>query len=153
MKINVKKRGLSPVIATVLLILLVVVVVSMLSLWARTFISDRTEGSEKPISELCSSVYFTVDVINGIPNHTLEIINRGNVDISAFEIKMYSGGRSEITRLDASVSMGSSVTKDVFLRTMQNGEIPERVEIFAILDSDVSGKTLTCYDDPEYLVY
>ena len=153
MKIGVKKHGLSPVIASVLLILLVVVLVSMLFLWARTFFSDRTEGAEQPLEELCSGIYFTVDVTAGSSNHTLEIINRGNVNISAFEIKMYSSGRSEITKVDVGVSVGQSVTKDVFLETMQNDDIPERVEIFPVLSEKSSGKLLTCYNDPVFLVY
>ena len=154
MKIGVKKRGLSPVIATVLLILLIVVIVSMIFVWARTFFSDQTEDSERPIGELCSGVYFIAEVLESGGVYTLEITNRGNVDIDSFELKKYSGGRIETDNVSVSVPAGGSVADVVFSEEMEDDNtIPEKVEIFAILSDGVSGRLTTCYDEPEFLVY
>ena len=49
MKEGIKKRGLSPVIASVLLILLVLVLASIIFLWARGFIGEQIEKFGEPI--------------------------------------------------------------------------------------------------------
>ena len=103
MKIGVKRRGLSPVIATVLLILLVVVIISMIFVWARAFFSDQTEDSESPVSEACIGVDFIANVIGDVGSRELEIVNRGNVDISSFEIKKDWGGVTEVNNLEERV--------------------------------------------------
>ncbi len=154
MKIGVKKRGLSPVIASVLLILLVVVIVSMIFIWARTFFSSQTEDSERSIGELCSGVLFVADVVESSGDYTLEISNKGNVDIDSFELRKYSDGRVETDNVSMGVSAGGSVANVTFSEKMEDGATtPEKVEIFAVLSAGGSGRLYTCYDEPEFLVY
>ena len=151
MRVDIRKRGISPIIATVLLILMVVVSVSMLFVWARTFFDDRTEGSEKPVGELCSSVYFTVNVIYVDSKYKLEIINKGNIDITGFEIKKYLDGLTEIEKIETGVLSGQADTKEDIDLKMDSVK-PERIEMFPILKESFSEKTFTCYSDPEYLI-
>jgi flagellin-like protein len=149
MRVNIKKRGLSPVVATVLLILMVVVVVSMIFVWARGFFEDQTEGSERPVGELCSSVDFIANIVVG----GLEIVNRGNVDIDGFEVKKSLNGLSEIEKINTGVLVGDSLIESTFTIDMEDGaSTPESIEMFAVLKESSSENTFTCYSDPEFLV-
>ena len=42
-KKKITKKGISPVIATVLLVLIVVILATVLFLWARTFVKNRSK--------------------------------------------------------------------------------------------------------------
>ena len=147
MRMNIRKNGISPVVSTVLLILMVVVLISMIFVWGRSFFENRTEGSEKPVGELCGSVYFTVNVINE-DGYVLEITNRGNIDISGFEIKQYLGGNSEVLDVDESVLVGESIEWTFGGYNAAS----EKIEIFPVLNESSSAKTFTCYSDPEFIV-
>ncbi|MEA3248690.1 MAG: archaellin/type IV pilin N-terminal domain-containing protein [Nanoarchaeota archaeon] len=152
MKFCIKKKGLSPLIATVFMILLVVVLAALIFLWARGFVGEQIEKFGKPIEELCSSVDFSVAAIDNGGYHILEIVNRGNVNISAFEIKMYSDGNSEISKINVGVPAGKSVSSEVFLNVMGSGESPEKIEIFPVLSGEVKGrlsrKSFVCVNEP-----
>ena len=149
------KKGLSPVIASVLMILLVLVLAIIIFLWARGFIGEQIEKFGRPVDELCSSVDFEVEVIQNGGYHILEIVNKGNVGISAFELKMYADGNSEIVKLNISVSTGKSVSSEVSLGIMQNGNAPDKIEIFPVLTGNVRGKNsykvFTCHKYPTLL--
>ena len=155
MENNIKRRGLSPVIASVLMILLVLVLAVIIFLWARGFISEQVEKFGGPVESACSSVDFSVVVIDNGGYHLLEIINRGNVGINALEIKMYSGGHSEVVKLNVSVPIGKSVSSEVSLGVMKSGEITEKIEVFPVLGGLVKGKSkvrmFTCLNDPVLL--
>lgn len=148
----VKKRGLSPVVASVLMILLVIVLAIIIFLWARGFIGERIEKFGKPIEDYCKSVDFSVVAIENGGYHILEIVNKGNIGINAFEIKMYASGDSEAVKLDIGVPAGESVSSEVSLEFMKSGEPTERIEVFPILSGEIkgesSGKPFTCSSDP-----
>lgn len=85
---RLNKRGISPIIATVLLISLAVIVSVIIFLWARNFVSERVEKFGQPIQYSCENINFEAEAISrpegGI---TAAVVNRGNVPIYAFEIK------------------------------------------------------------------
>ena len=155
MRVAVKKRGLSPVIASVLMILLVLVLSVIIFLWARGFIGEQVEKFGKPAEELCSSVDFSVVAIDNGGYHILEIVNRGNVGISAFEIKMYSSGDSEISKINVGIRAGESLTAEVSLGVMKNNKLADKIEIFPVLNGVVKGesskKMFTCNKDSVFL--
>jgi len=155
MRVAVKKRGLSPVIASVLMILLVLVLSVIIFLWARGFIGEQVEKFGKPAEELCSSVDFSVVAIDNGGYHILEIVNRGNVGISAFEIKMYSSGDSEISKINVGIRAGESLTAEVSLGVMKNNKLVDKIEIFPVLNGVVKGessrKMFTCNKDSVFL--
>ena len=145
MEKGVNKRGLSPVIASVLMILLVLVLASIIFLWARGFITEQIEKFGKPVEELCSSVSFEVERVG----EELEVINRGNVDIRHLDIKLFQGGNSEINKFNLQVDAGKAVKKPITL-TMSDGSEPDRVIAYPALVGNVRGKTtnkvFTCVD-------
>ena len=145
MKKKVGNRGLSPVIASVLLILLVLVMATLIFLWARGFISEQIEKFGTPIEKMCEAVSFEVERI-GID---LEVINRGEVDIRYFDIKMIKGGDSEIEKFNFQVDAGESVRQEVNL-LMEGGEVPDKITVYPALVGNIKGgsssKVFTCMD-------
>lgn len=140
------KRGLSPVIASVLLILLVLVLAVIIFLWARGFIGEQIEKFGKPIEDYCSQSNFDVS-ING---NYLEIRNSGNVDINHFDIKKVRGGDSEISKFDFQVDAGEVVT-GYFSLNMEDGYDPEEIILYPALVGNVKGddakSAFTCIND------
>ena len=136
MKIGVKKQGLSPVIASVLMILLVLVLAAMIFLWARGFISEQVEKFGKPVEELCSSVDFRVEKVGS----ELEIVNKGNIDIYHLDIKLFKDGDSEIAKFDFQVDAGKARKEIVDLK-MSNNEEPDKIIVYPALIGNVRGKS------------
>lgn len=145
MKKVVGSRGLSPVIASVLLILLVLVLAALIFLWARGFVSEQIEKFGKPIEQMCESVDFEVQRVE----LDLEIINRGNVDIRYFDIKMFKDGDSELEKFDFQVDVGESIREEVNL-LMKGNVVPDEVIIYPALIGNAKGgdsnKMFTCMD-------
>ena len=143
MKKSVGKRGLSPVVASVLLILLVIVLASMIFMWARGFIEERFEKFGNPIEEYCEAVDFRAELIGT----ELEVSNRGNVDIHHLDIKRFRGGDSEIDSFDLRIDAGDAVREDIVL-TMTGGVDATRIVVYPSLignvEGDSSNKPYTC---------
>ncbi|MCK5321545.1 hypothetical protein KAJ38_03120 [Candidatus Pacearchaeota archaeon] len=145
-----KKRGLSPVIASIFMILLVVVLAALIFLWARGFISEQIEKFGQPIDNLCKRVDFEVQRVQGeVSEDALEVVNRGDIDIFHLDITMYRDGNSEISRFKFKIDAGQSIKKDVYLK-MEDGSIPDKIEIRPALLGSVKGKhsnkVFTCKD-------
>ena len=135
-----QKRGLSPVIATVLLIMLVLFLAIIIFLWARGFISEQIEKFGRPIEEQCKLVDFDVAVVSGDTGlYALEIFNHGNIDIFRLEIKKTKGGNSEVTKFKFNVPSGEPVKQDVSLM-MSDNKAPDSITIYPALIGNVRGK-------------
>lgn len=85
------KRGLSPIIATLMLILIAVILAALIFWWVRQFVQEGVTknigGGDEPISNFCSQVEFTADasVSGGILSLTIE--NTGQVPIYGLEVE------------------------------------------------------------------
>ena len=82
------KKGLSPIIATVLLISLVLVLASIIFLWARAFIPEKVQKFDSPIEDSCASVVFEAAYVGG----EVVVQNNGNIPIHSFQIGVKKGG-------------------------------------------------------------
>ncbi len=133
-----KKRGLSPVIATVLLIVLVMVIAAIIFAWARGFISEQIEKFGQPIEKVCEDVSMEIDLKNPTGGYTyeLQIANRGNVDIKSFDIKEVRGGDSEIKNFKFSVDVGKALKKEIDV-----GPEVDTIFIYPSLLGSVKGKS------------
>ena len=90
----VKKRGLSPIVATVLLIALALVLAVIVYLWARSIIGESAEKNGSDISNSCELTKFTVDAVmtdGGVLVNRVYIGNTGTVPIYCAEIRKSSG--------------------------------------------------------------
>ncbi len=145
MKERMGKKGLSPVIASVLMILLVLVLAAIIFLWARGFIGEQIEKFGRPIEATCGEVKFEVFR----QENELEIVNRGNVDIRHLDIKVIKGGNSEVNKFNFQVDAGESERGYVLLE-MSDGEVPDEIIVFPALIGNVQGaernNVFTCMD-------
>ena len=148
MRKGVGGRGLSPVIASMMMILLVLVLASLIFLWARGFVTEQIEKFGKPIEQMCESVNFEVQKVGG----DLEVVNRGDVDIRYLDVKMFKDGGSEVEKFNFQVDAGESVRKGVVF-LMSNNDVPDKIVVYPALVGNVKGgssnKVFTCLDAGE----
>jgi flagellin-like protein len=90
---KMKKKGISPVIATVLLVAMVVVIGLIIFLWAKGFQEEAvTKFGGENIEITCGRVSFEADYSQ---SRTLSLSNLGNVPIFGINAKIYEDGSHE----------------------------------------------------------
>ncbi len=112
-----EKKGVSPVIATVLLVAMVVVIALIIFLWFRRIGGETiTKFGGENIELTCQKVEFTADYYNG----ELSIVNDGNIPIFGMKIKIVGGGSRESMDLedistwpDKGLAQGGSYSEDI----------------------------------------
>jgi flagellin-like protein len=77
-----EKRGLSPVVATVLLVAIALVLAVIIFLWAKNFINENIIKNERAIAEFCDEVSFDAQATGG----TLYIVNTGTVPLHGVQV-------------------------------------------------------------------
>ena len=114
------KKGVSPLIATILLILFVVFVASIVIFWGRTFVKERAdkEGvlAEKKLK--CESIEFNVKSYDKAKKEII-VENIGADSIDGFVMRVVSGGEGAdqvIQRID-SLKTASLVSQKLSLGT------------------------------------
>ena len=148
-----KKKGVSPVMATIILIAIVIILALIIFLWAKGFVGERAQKFGSAIELSCDKTNFEVSILSGAENgcggsdpQRLDILNKGNVPLYGFVIK--EKGKAEIkiktTVEKETITIGSS---DTFCF---NSELPEEGEVLVIpiiLGETDSGKVAyTCGD-------
>ncbi|MDO8459738.1 MAG: hypothetical protein Q7S74_01380 [Nanoarchaeota archaeon] len=102
-----KKRGLSPVIATSLLIALGLVLAIIIFFWARRFIGESLQKEGSAIEYSCENVNFEAQS----QGNQLSIVNKGNVPIYGVEVRKEKVG--EILQSEAlteTITNGATAT-------------------------------------------
>jgi flagellin-like protein len=141
MVLNSKKRGISPIVASVLLIMLVLILAGIVFTWARGFIGEQIEKKDQPISKLCDEIDFSIDLIlknADTGTYDLEIVNRGNHPIFNFLIEKHMNGDSTVEEYKFSVGPGENLRREINL--FMNGELSEKVIIYPSLLGKVVGE-------------
>jgi flagellin-like protein len=147
------KRGLSPVIATVLLIALVLVLASIIFLWMKGFVSEQVmksiEGSAaRPVQQICDEISFDANIVfGGASAYDLEIRNTGNVNLYSFDVKkIMKNGDSKIENFRFPVDVGQAISKPF---NYEEGNVKKLI-IYPMLLGNVKDKKLnkmyTCID-------
>jgi len=105
-----KKRALSPVITTVLLVLIAIILAIIIFLWAKGFLRDQVQKFGEPITYSCNSIKLRASV----SANEISINNYGS-DVPVYKIgATISGfGSSKITYLtETNFLQGTSKTVD-----------------------------------------
>lgn len=84
------RKGVSPVIATVLLLSITLVLALIIFLWARGFVEEKTQKFEGPIEFACDDIIFNSEAVSS--EDRVYINNKGNVPIYGAEIRKVSLG-------------------------------------------------------------
>lgn len=79
------KRGISPVIATVLLVLIAVIVAGIIFVWAKSFVNEKTTKFEQAIELSCPNINFNAEAFAN--ERKLYVVNKGKVPIYGLEIR------------------------------------------------------------------
>jgi hypothetical protein len=90
-----KKEGLSPVIATVLLISLAIVLALIVLIWARNFIGEQALKFGEPVENACDDVGFIAEAEIRGGELVVDVNNIGNVPIYGLEIRKIGSGSKE----------------------------------------------------------
>lgn len=86
-----KKKGLSPIITTVLLIGLTLAISAIVFLWFRGMVEEGVTKFGKNIKLACDDIEFDASYSSGI----LTVINNGNIPIFRVNIKITQSGSSQ----------------------------------------------------------
>jgi len=143
-----ENRGLSPLIASVFLIVLALVISSLVYSWSYNFLDENDDVKGLSAEELCSAVDFSVVVVSSLGGeYDLEVLNRGNINISSLKFKAYSGGDSRIVDSNMGILAGGSVTGSVILGSV------DHVEALPVLKGELIGEAseIVCEDSPVFL--
>jgi len=109
------KKGISPVIATILLVAIVIILAIIIFIWARGFVAERAEKFGRAVELSCADVNFDSGVFAGdaeCGGFALDIVNRGDIPLYGFEVKDLSEAGSVIVReiLTSTVTVGNSAS-------------------------------------------
>jgi flagellin-like protein len=142
------KKGISPVIATVLLIAMVIVMGLIVFLWVKNMVGETVEKFEKNIELVCEEVSFDADYYDGY----LYLSNMGIVPIFGIKVKIFGEGSHETVDLgeiidnwpEAGLNIGGTFEGEISLDSSI-----KKIELIPVLvgDSDDGRKTYTCEND------
>ncbi len=115
------RNGVTPVIATFLLIAMVVVLGTIIFFWARGFLTESAEKDGKSISASCDDAEFEAKVITQASqcptssnafNSAIDINNIGNVPIYGVQVLEYdqNNANSNVVPLSDQPFVGGTIT-------------------------------------------
>lgn len=90
------RRGISPVIATVLLVAMVIVIALIIFMWFKSFSQESiTKFGGENVQTVCQEVSFSADYSGG----QILLSNTGNVPIYSVVLKVSAGGNYQTNEL------------------------------------------------------
>lgn len=116
-KTRSRKRGVSPLIATILLVGFTVSIVTLTILWSSGYIQERAQKEDKLADAKlnCENLKFTVsEAYQSGSELFMTLENQATFDIDAFILRIY-GDTGEVEAVDLRQSLGSLETKKVNL--------------------------------------
>jgi flagellin-like protein len=143
-----KKKAVTPVIATVLLIAITVVLFLIIFLFGRGFFKEALMKQEMPVAQACEEVSLEIIYYNEEGN--LEISNSGNIAIYGFSVRAREGRRTQTENYYGRES-DENIIPIGRLKTFElNLDNPTSIEVFPIiLAEDEKGELVeyTCGKD------
>ena len=138
------KRGISPLIATVLLIGFTVALAAVVITWGTGFVQKVTSGTEQKTDKaiICTSdLNFEIESVKCPNKITLD--NVGEVNIKKFNLRFFSAnddllGIQNLDKLDKYQLKQFTLSPDMPAST-------NKVEVFAVVDLD--GQEITCSEN------
>jgi flagellin-like protein len=136
------KKGISPLIATVLLIGATIALAALVMVWSQNLFKSTTDRTKAGIEAemICTEVQFRVDSAVGTDTtSTLRIVNNGDHDIVDFVARVYEGDDVELGSVDGETL--SSYGSEEYTITYESAAATQIELIPVILLEDSSQKT------------
>ena len=138
-----KKRGLSPVVATTLLVSITLVLAVIVFFWARSFVGETIEKNGGEIAQSCELVDFFIVAEDG----QLYVNNIGSVPIYAMEMRVK--GIGEVKKIgQAGGTIGPGESANFSLPT--EAGLEETIIAIPILLGETSDETVSYVCDADY---
>jgi len=136
------KGGVSPVIATVLLIAIVVVMALIIFIWFKTIVTDKTMKFDQNIEIVCDDV--SISASYSQESNNLAISNDGTIPINGMKIQIFTEGGHDTEDLEGFEGLGQGEAGEYTITI--EGDIEKIVLIPVLLGiSDNEGeKTFVC---------
>jgi len=109
-----KKRAITPVIATVLLISISLILAVIIVVWARSTIVQLNPQTNPQ----CEEIYFNAEILNINNKYYLAAVNLGNINITSFQISVVKTGAIE-NRENIKESLSPGESKEIQLTKIQ----------------------------------
>lgn len=106
----VNKKGISPVIATVLLISIALIIGAIIFIWASFFIKENIQKNGESIATVCDRV----DLEASISGNTLNIINNGDVPVYKLALNI-GDSQNLVVKNYGEINLGSGQSKTIDL--------------------------------------
>jgi flagellin-like protein len=138
-----KKKGVSPVVASLLLVVIVIILSMIIFIWAKSFIKEVIQKKDKPATQVCSEI--RLQATYSPDDGEVLISNIGNYPVHALELRLKSGARTKIYKVEKSFPLGAGeIIKDNALKDYQDIEV---VPIILGENSKRKQTQYTCKDD------
>jgi len=135
-----RKRGISPVIATVLLIVLVIIIALIIFLWARGLVKEKITKFGTAIELVCQQTSLSAQYSGG----KVIITNEGDVPVYGVAVKKQKRGKTETK--EELVSLGPGESKKITITEVGGYENLLIVPILLGKSEKGSNKKYTCPD-------
>jgi len=139
-----KKKGVSPVVATVLLVAIAVVLAAIVFLWAKGFLAEKAQKFDEPIERSCTRVSFESEAIVSGNNLEIGVVNRGNVPIYGMEIREKKiGSIRNVGVFETTISSGDTAR---FSAEVGNIVAGDNIILVPMILGEIGGvkKSFTC---------
>lgn len=103
------KKGVSPIVATVLLMTLTIALGALIYIWAQGMMKEQIEKYGKNADQACQDLSWDAEIEHLSANlFDLYITNKGNTPLQAIDVKKIGKGKALIDRRTISLGEGSS---------------------------------------------
>ena len=136
-----KKKGLSPIITTVILIALVIAIISIVFFWFRGMVEEGVTKFGKNIQLVCEDIEFKATYENGM----LSLVNEGNIPIYNINVKITKDGNYETIDLRTNLAWPSEGLRQGIAKEINIGqqESDQNLELTPVLvGTSQSGKKM-----------
>lgn len=140
------KKGISPIIATVLLIVIAIALFLIIFLWIRSFQGERIEKFGAPIENACPNVHLKLTY--NAQSGKLQIENDGNVPVHKIQIfEITTTGTTKVKDVTIDLRSGETYPELILISC----QAPDRLKIIPILLGMTEGgaqKEYICENKP-----
>jgi len=138
-----RRRGLSPEIATILIVLLVIIFIFIIFLWARTWTGEQLTKQGNPVDSMCGQVVYKYEILTDGDFPVLAVTNTGNIPLYGFEVRADFDGNEKLKSYQMPLNEGDSGRKEInFGSDFSETGTPDKLIIYPIIAGNVKGSKI-----------